>query len=236
MVSTGKLIKIKRKQKDLSAEQLGKELEVSQQYVTAIENDKKNPSENFLKKIYKIFNFTSEEIQQIEEYEKFRRLPKEFQNRLIELEKTNKKLPAESNARLVTDIDFIEVPVRAKASAGDGYINLDECLYTMQIRKNGYHKDCYLIEVVGTSMSPLIEDGCYVIVDPHRTEYVKDKIYVVNYNDETFIKKVEYIGDSGILALKSVNPAFETRYIPKSEAKFVKILGRAVGYFCDGKL
>lgn len=149
---------------------------------------------------------------------------------------THKKLPSEPNARILINEEFIDIPVRAKASAGNGYINLDECLYTMRIRKNGYHKDCYLIEVAGTSMSPLIEDGAFVIVDPHQTEYIKDKVYIVNYNEETYVKKVEINQDAGIMILKSVNPNYDSVYIPKGDSHLVKIMGRAVSFFYEGKL
>ncbi|MGL5209005.1 S24 family peptidase [Cetobacterium sp.] len=75
-----------------------------------------------------------------------------------------------SNIKPLTEDDFIEMPVRAKASAGNGYINFEEILYTKLIRRGSFCQDCYLIEVAGNSMEPLIADGAFVIVDPHQTE------------------------------------------------------------------
>lgn len=38
-------------------------------------------------------------------------------------------------------------------------------------------------------MEPTLEDGDYALVDPDNIDYVKNKIYVVTYNDESFIKE-----------------------------------------------
>lgn len=145
-------------------------------------------------------------------------------------------LKNKGNAKILVDEDFIDICVRAKASAGNGYINLEECIYTIKVRKNGYHKDCYVIEVVGSSMEPLIEDGSFVIVDPLQTQYIKDKVYVVKYNDEIFIKKVEIDEKTNFMILKSINPNYENLYIPGNESQLVTILGRAIKFYHEGNL
>lgn len=145
-------------------------------------------------------------------------------------------LKNKGNAKILVDEDFIDICVRAKASAGNGYINLEECIYTIKVRKNGYHKDCYVIEVVGSSMEPLIDDGSFVIVDPLQTQYIKDKVYVVKYNDEIYIKKVEIDEKTNFMILKSINPNYENVYIPGNESQLVTILGRAIKFYHEGNL
>lgn len=59
-----------------------------------IENNEKRPSKNYLKKIKDVLRLTENEIKEIEEYEKFRRLPLEFQKKLEQLNE-NKNLKKE---------------------------------------------------------------------------------------------------------------------------------------------
>lgn len=59
-----------------------------------IENNEKRPSKNYLKEIKDVLRLTENEIKEIEEYEKFRRLPLEFQKKLEQLSE-NKNLKKE---------------------------------------------------------------------------------------------------------------------------------------------
>lgn len=52
-----------------------------------IENNEKRPSKKYLKEIKDVLRLTENEIKEIEEYEKFRRLPLEFQKKLEQLNK-----------------------------------------------------------------------------------------------------------------------------------------------------
>ncbi|MGL5122735.1 MAG: XRE family transcriptional regulator [Fusobacteriaceae bacterium] len=140
------------------------------------------------------------------------------------------------NVKNLSQENTLEMKVMAKASAGTGLINLNECLYTLQIKKNGFHKDCYLIEVDGNSMTPVLEDGAYVVVDPTQTEYSKNKIFVVLFEDKTYIKKIEIIEEAKILIMRSINPDYEDIYVTEAEINFVKIMGKAIHYFNGGKL
>lgn len=138
---------------------------------------------------------------------------------------------------IMSDEELILIPVMAKASAGNGYINFsNEPLYNKLIRKNGFNEKCYLIEVVGDSMEPLIQDGSYVVIDPYQTEYIENKIYVVKYDEEMYIKRVIVDIESNLMILKSVNPEYKDIYIPAEKGDMVQILGRAVKYIFEGNL
>lgn len=142
----------------------------------------------------------------------------------------------ESNL-IISDEEMIFIPVMAKASAGNGYINFSNGpLYNKLIRKNGFNEKCYLIEVVGDSMEPLIQDGSYVVIDPYQTEYLENKIYVVKYDEEMYIKRVIVDTESNLMILKSINPEYKDIYIPSEKGDMVQILGRAVKYIFEGNL
>ncbi len=56
MLSIGQLIKFGRIGQKMSQDDLAKKLDVSKNYISLIENDKKDPSINFLKNIAKLLN------------------------------------------------------------------------------------------------------------------------------------------------------------------------------------
>lgn len=211
----GKKIKEKREEKGMSLDKLVEELsskgyEINKSSLSRMEtSDKQKVDSLLLVALSNIFNYNFFEILGLE---------------------------SKGNAKILLNENFIEMPVRAKASAGNGYINLEECIYSIKVKKNGYHKDCYVIEVVGSSMEPLIDDGAFVIVDPLQTQYIKDKVYIVRYNEEIYVKKVEIDEKSNFMVLKSVNPHFENVYIAGEESLNVKILGRAIKFYHEGNL
>lgn len=190
-------------------------------------NGRRSPSYKFLQKFYKAFNIDNLEQKRIMELVEIDKLPSEMKTLKNQLE---------SNTRPLTEDDFIEMPVRAKASAGNGYINFEETLYTKLIRRGSFCQDCYLIEVAGNSMEPLIADGAFVIVDPHQTEYIANKIYVVKIGEETFVKRILIKEEAQVMILKSINPDYDDVYIAGKELENVKLLGRAIKFVYEGNL
>lgn len=236
MLTTGEILKTKREERGISASKLAEVLKVSQPYVTAVENNVKRPSKDYLNNIYSEFNFSKDETNAIEKYEQYRRLPEDVQKKLIFLEKNNQNRVIESNIRTLSEDDFIEMPVKAKASAGNGYINFEDTLYTKLIRRGNFCQDCYLIEVAGNSMEPLIQDGSFVIVDPNQTAYIANKIFVVKVGDEVFVKRILIQQEAGLMILKSINPDYDDLYIAGKELETVKLLGRAIKFVYEGSL
>lgn len=151
--------------------------------------------------------------------------------------KVNESESLKSNATILQEETLISIPVMAKASAGNGYLNFsNQPLYNKLIRKNGFHEHCYLIEVSGNSMEPLIQDGAYVVVDPYQTDYIEGKVYVLKYADEVYIKRVILKSEAKVMILKSINPDYEDIYIPADQSDQIKIIGRAVKFIYEGNL
>ena len=211
-------VKKLRESRNMSMEELANKAGVSKGIIGEIERDKTKSTLKTLDKIAKALELTTEEKN---------RLDNAFMGRKI--------LPI-SNTRPLTEDDFIEMPVRAKASAGNGYINFEETLYTKLIRRGSFCQDCYLIEVAGNSMEPLIADGAFVIVDPHQTEYMANKIYVVKIGEETFVKRILIKEEAQVMILKSINPNYDDVYVAGRELENVKLLGRAIKFVYEGNL
>jgi lexA repressor len=125
-------------------------------------------------------------------------------------------------------VNTVILPVYGKASAGNGYINLDQEIYYFPIKKGDFSDRSFLVEINGNSMEPTLEDGDYALVDPDNIDYVKNKIYVVTYNDESFIKRMVIDDKSKIVMLKSDNPEYEDILITKDMQAYLKIEGRVI--------
>lgn len=125
-------------------------------------------------------------------------------------------------------VNTVILPVYGKASAGNGYINLEQEIYYFPIKKGDFSDRSFLVEISGNSMEPTLEDGDYALVDPDNIDYVKNKIYVVTYNDESFIKRMVMDAKSKIVMLKSDNPEYEDILITKDMQVYLKIEGRVI--------
>lgn len=125
-------------------------------------------------------------------------------------------------------VNTVILPVYGKASAGNGYLNLEQEIYYFPIKKGDFSDRSFLVEINGNSMEPTLEDGDYALVDPDNIDYVKNKIYVVTYNDESFIKRMVIDNKSKIIMLKSDNPEYEDILITKDMQAYLKIEGRVI--------
>lgn len=135
-----------------------------------------------------------------------------------------------------TDDTLINIPVMAVASAGNGCLNFSESTKSIMIRKNGFDDNCYLIEVSGNSMEPLIQDGAYIVVDPREIDIVDGKIYVLDLDGQTYIKKVVKNEQLKMIILKSINPQYDDIYVTEEMLERFSIKGRAVKFILEGKL
>lgn len=211
-------VKKLRESRGMTQIQLAKKANIGSGTLGDIESGRNKSTVKTIDKIAKALELTTEEKN---------RLDNAFMGRKI--------LPI-SNTRPLTEDDFIEMPVRAKASAGNGYINFEETLYTKLIRRGSFCQDCYLIEVAGSSMEPLIADGAFVIVDPQQTESIANKVYVVKIGEETFVKRILIKEEARVMILKSINPDYDDVYIAGKELENVKLLGRAIKFVYEGNL
>jgi len=134
----------------------------------------------------------------------------------------------DESIKILEDSEVLNLPVYGKASAGRGYLNMDKPDYYMPITKGDFSLNSFFVEITGDSMEPTLEDGEYALVDPNNTAYVKNKIYVVTYNDEGYIKRVEVKDKKKVITLKSDNPDYDDIDISEEMQEYFKINGRVV--------
>ena len=138
--------------------------------------------------------------------------------------------------KIVSNSEVLNLPVYGKASAGRGYLNMDSPDYYMPILRGNFSKRSFFVEITGNSMEPTLEDGEFALVDPENTTYSKNKIYVVTYNDEGYIKRLEMKDKLKVITLKSDNPDYDDIDIPEEMQEYFQINGRVVEVISKKKL
>jgi len=116
----------------------------------------------------------------------------------------------EQNNDNIIQLDFSDVSIQSKVSAGTGILDLDpENAEMISYRgKVPPHYDL-AFRVAGNSMEPAFSDGDIIFVE--KIEYpINGAIMVVQIDDEAFIKKV-YLEENR-LRLVSLNPDYKDKY------------------------
>ena len=202
--------KIRLKNND-SLRGLGEKIDMSFSYIDQIEKGLRPINKDILEKFIKVYPLYKRQLEKayLDEI-----MPESLKGSTFNMEEQK--------------VNTVILPVYGKASAGNGYINLDQEIYYFPIKKGDFSDRSFLVEISGNSMEPTLEDGDYALVDPDNIDYVKNKIYVVTYNDESFIKRMVVDDKSKIVMLKSDNPEYEDILITKDMQVYLKIEGRVI--------
>ena len=153
----------------------------------------------------------------------------------VEIEKLESyyafKFEADISTRYV-DLDYYP---NVFATCGNGTMVFDETREKMTVAKDmiknyASSKKYTIINAVGTSMSPRIEEDDKLIIEQWNGEQIKDNtVYLFSYNQELFIKRL--VKNIDQIVCISENPRFEDRVI-KDLSNFV-LLGEVIGLFRD---
>lgn len=218
-MSFGKILKEIRLENKDSLRSLAEKMDLHFTFIDKIEKETAPVSKTFIEKIVAIYPekkaiLTKEYLKEI--------LPQTLQN--------------DEPVKVLRNENILNLPVYGKASAGRGYMNFENPTYFMPIVKGNFSKRSFFVEISGNSMYPTLEDGEFALVDPDNIDYVKNKIYVVTYNDEAYIKRLEYKEKLGIISLKSDNPEYDDIDIDYEMQEYFKINGRVVEVISKKKI
>ena len=214
-MSFGKTLKrIRLKHKD-SLRGLAKKIDLHFTFIDKVEKGTAPISKNFIENVIAVYPDEREILKK--EYLK-ETLPNVFQK--------------EDAIKIVSNSEILNLPVYGKASAGRGYMNMDSPDYY----RGNFSKRSFFVEITGNSMEPTLEDGEFALVDPDNTAYSKNKIYVVTYNDEGYIKRLEMNNKLKLITLKSDNPDYEDIDIPEEMQEYFTVNGRVVEVISKKKL
>jgi len=140
----------------------------------------------------------------------------------------------QSSSDLIKSTYFEEV----MASAGNGLINYEEdtkkslevSAWVFNTLGVGLPKnELHTIRVFGDSMAPLLNKGDIVFVEPHRNgDILEGEIYVVRFESEIFIKKLQHFPQEERIRLLSINPDYEPMEFKGAELENFSVIGRVI--------
>ena len=137
-----------------------------------------------------------------------------------------------------SDKEIIQIPFYySEVSAGSGtqgatgdfeYLSFDKhWLQNMFLLKNT--KDLFSLKVKGDSMEPIISEGDIVFAKIHSEYSNTQGIYIVCYNDEYFIKKLQF-KNKGIIKIISQNTDYDPIDVNLEDPDIsFRIIGKIVG-------
>jgi phage repressor protein C with HTH and peptisase S24 domain len=138
---------------------------------------------------------------------------------------------AQAATRAVASGEFIFMPRnRIRFSSGrDGLLSSEQVVDSIAFRADWVKRslktesrDLILIEVVGDSMAPTVEDSDLILANLAEPRFRQDGIYLLRHESGLTVKRIQRRPD-GKLLVRSDNPKYEAIVAPN-----VKIIGRVI--------
>jgi len=138
---------------------------------------------------------------------------------------------AQAITRAAAHGDFIFMPRnRIRFSSGrDGTIRSEQVVDSIAFRAawvkrvlNAEPRDLILIEVVGDSMAPTVEDSDLILANLAEPRFRQDGIYLLRHDSGLAVKRIQRRPD-GKLLVRSDNPKYEAMVVAS-----VSIIGRVI--------
>jgi SOS-response transcriptional repressor LexA len=211
MKKPNELIKVFRIKLKMTGEEFGEMLNISQQHISRLETGERKISNKILGTLKKIME--KDEYLNLEKSIRYYSVSEDVKKEIIsELKKEKNEIPY-----------FPDV----KASAGYGCSNEENSKEYLNVPPEYSKEGNVAINVDGDSMFPKLETGDVIIVDTNNNEFCDNKIVVVNYNEELYVKKLEIKGDK--IYLISINPYYPTVEVKNGDN--LSILGKVIFSF-----
>ncbi|RQD61878.1 MAG: helix-turn-helix transcriptional regulator [Desulfonatronovibrio sp. MSAO_Bac4] len=127
---------------------------------------------------------------------------------------------------------FFVPRVSARACAGSGSLEvqdniIDEIPFSSEwINRTGNPGSMVVMEVMGDSMSPELEEGDLILIDQSRQRLQSQKIYVIGLEDTLQVKRVE--SRPNLLILFSTNQKYPPVTLQGDEVETLRILGQVL--------
>jgi phage repressor protein C with HTH and peptisase S24 domain len=137
----------------------------------------------------------------------------------------------QAGSRVVEHGDFIFMPRnRIRFSSGrEGVLSSEQVVDSIAFRAawvkqalNTESRDLILIEVVGDSMAPTVEDGDLILANLAEPRFRQDGIYLLRHDSGLAVKRIQRRPD-GKLLVRSDNPKYEAMVVAS-----VSIIGRVI--------
>lgn len=233
-MKVNEIIRARRKELGLTLKQVADKLGVSESLISRYEsNDVKNMGIDKLIPLAKVLKTTPAYLMGWEE-------DKTSSNELSYdmIAEPSASYYEKTTYEKLIPVEIVEIPMYGKASAGNGYINLEQEIGSYTIPKHIFKKGIFAIRVSGDSMTGIdksIPDGSTAVVDPELCSdpiNLNNKVCVFEYNDETYIKQL-IIDKQGIIRLRSFNPEYDDIIVLNEKLLLCK--GRVIRTFVENQ-
>ncbi len=132
-----------------------------------------------------------------------------------------------------SDSEFQNIPkVKARLCDRGGSFEVDPTIksnYAFRsdwLHKKGNPQEMVLMDVMGDSMEPVIEEGDTVLIDQSQKEILAGRIYAVGVDDTVMVKRIEK--HPGRLVLISTNPRYTPLYLQGDELEAIRLIGAII--------
>ena len=221
---SGQRLKALRKEKKLSQEKLGSQLNISKVAVSNWENGKSMPSEQNLKELAAFLevdlSYFEAHGEIIKIYSRLNQVNKDkvvtYSSDLLDeqLSTVNEKV-----------IDLFSYKTYEGMSAGLGFSYFGDGEYTITYSTEDIPHD-FASWIVGDSMEPELPNGDVDLIK--QSMNIDDgQIYAVEFNGQTYIKKI--YRNKTYLRMVSINEKYDDIFAPYEEQP--RIIGKVVGHF-----
>lgn len=187
--------------------------EISQSYISLMENGKRRPSPIILKKLSSLYFIDCNDLYEKAGYDE-----------LIESNKINKNQ---------NSIKYYNFPVYGQISAGlpnwaeeclEGYLPIDPNMISII-----NPEECFFLRVNGESMNKVVRNGAYALIRKQDIVENGEIAAVLVNGDSATIKKFTKQGNAIALEPMSDDSSFKTQIYDKNTT--IKILGKYIGKF-----
>lgn len=127
---------------------------------------------------------------------------------------------------------FMVPKVSARACAGSGSFDVqdsivDEVPFSADwIRRKGSPGNMVVMEVIGDSMYPELEEGDNILVDQSQTQVSNSRVYVIGLEDTLQVKRVQTL--QGLVVLLSANRRYPPVSVQGDEIDTMRVIGRVL--------
>jgi phage repressor protein C with HTH and peptisase S24 domain len=146
---------------------------------------------------------------------------------------TGKGLSAKSEGPVSGAAEFISMPRHGIRGAGgrSGALQNPQIVDYLSFRSDWLQhalgaepRNLVLVEAVGDSMSPTVDEGDLVLVDLRETRFKHDGVYVLRAGNDLSVKRIQR-QPNGALTIRSDNPAYGSASV---SADHLTLLGRVI--------
>ncbi|MCF1284357.1 XRE family transcriptional regulator [Streptococcus sinensis] len=220
---SGQCLKALRKEKKMSQEKLGSLLNISKVAVSNWENGKSFPTLDNLNELAKVLEVDTDYFTEHGEIIRiYSRLNKSNQHKVVNY---SSELLEQQNSDDDNIVDLYSYKTYEGLSAGTGYSYFNDGDYTLTYSTENIPHD-FASWVVGDSMEPELPNGDVVLIK-QSTNLDDGDIYAVEFNEQTYVKKV--YRHKTYLRLVSINENYDDIFAPYEENP--RIIGKIVGHF-----